>query len=162
MRILLMLLLFFVSACGFKPMYATGGGAHFAENPINLQIDDIKTGIGQQLRIEIEDRFDKINSANGKPYRLIANVQKNLQPVLTDQDRRISRYNVIIKSNYNLIDLENGKVVAKGTLSARSAYNVVQSEYATYAADDNATKEATTQLAENYLSTLTNYFIKAK
>lgn len=139
--------LILLTACGFQPVYKKT-----AENESNrlflsnIQLTPIGGKLGQQLRMELEDRLP---APVAEPTLLVSlNLKKDKQPVGITLERRITRYNVLMKANLRIKDAATGKDLHSEPLESITSYNVIQdSDYATYIAERDATKRAVSDLA---------------
>ena len=95
---------------------------------------------------------------HGNRYTLVSDLRKDLQPVITNRDGRVARFNILVTSHYTLKDTRTGKDIDRGLVQRRVGYDVVDSDYATFAAQSNATKLAVDQLAQEYELRLINLF----
>jgi LPS-assembly lipoprotein len=64
----------------------------------------------------------------------------------------------MLNADYRLVDLSSNEVVLKGNTEATSAYNVVESEYATLVARRDAEKRAAKMLSDDLSLRLALYF----
>jgi LPS-assembly lipoprotein len=169
MKFIALPLMIILGACSFTPLYKDEGtradsGSAAASDEISrylksVEVAPIPTRLGQLLKNRLDDRI-KTDAVSAPLYRLEIGLTKERQPIIIQQDRQILRYNVGINSKYNLVEIATGKVVDGGTIKLRSGYNVVDSDYATFAAEESAAKNAIEQLAIQYEAKLANYFVK--
>jgi LPS-assembly lipoprotein len=74
-------------------------------------------------------------------------LNESQQGIALQNDATITRYNNTLDAHYTLSDAQ-GNVLTTGSQSELSAYNVVNSPYATLAAEQDASKRAAQDVAE--------------
>lgn len=160
MRILFSLLvLSLVTACGFRPLYGTNGATSDPDTSAFLASIDVRASddrTGQMLQYAIEDLLH-YDPAYAK-YRLRLTVEEKLQPIGIEQDRRISRYNLIHIIKLALIRSDTGKREFKDTVKITTSYNIVQSDFASHMAERDARERAIQEAAEAIRMRLIGYF----
>lgn len=158
---LLIICLFFISACGFSPLYGKNSAANNTTIKSNLSaisIAIIPNREGQFLRNALIDNF----YIDGYP----SNPQYNLSfsPIL----ERISDFDITINSeatrrqlrlttNMVFSDAGTNNVLLKRSLSAITSYNVLESEYSTVVTEQSAREAALNDLARQIEQQLSLY-----
>jgi LPS-assembly lipoprotein len=74
-------------------------------------------------------------------------LNESSQGIALQNDATITRYNQILEARYTLTDA-GGNVLTSGIQTALSAYNVVDSPYATLMASQDSSKRAAMDMAE--------------
>ncbi len=136
-----------ISACGFRPIYATPDGAIA---PINKQIaigpitapEEVHLYISDALRDRIVMRAD-----TAPKYELTVIASEAAQRLAVQIDATVTRYNYRLTGLYLLRDLETQKV-HEGKAQAITSYNIVSSQYSTLFAERTAREKAARLLAE--------------
>lgn len=149
-----------LAGCGFAPVY----GERPANAPTQIALDNVEVAPIAEKLLGLEMRnglIDRINP-NGEPasplYRLEVNLNAQRGGVLVQPDASITRYDYILTARYKLIGLEKNETLASGTTSARASYNVVESEYATLIAQQDAGKRAARTLSDDVAMRIALYF----
>jgi LPS-assembly lipoprotein len=132
-----------LGACGFHPMY----GNSLAPQLSSVYVEPIAERDGYELRNTLIDALHSDGDAAGKTYRLKVTLNENSQGIALQNDASITRYNNRLEARYTLSDM-GGNVLASGTQTELSAYNVVTSPYATLVAEQDASKRAAQDVAE--------------
>ncbi len=160
-RIFLASLFLLLSACGFQPMYGDNS-ALATKTPLtgNLAIDNIGGHEGQILKTSLEDLLNPEGTAALHPdYRLTIALRKTLVPAVIKSDGTIQRYDVVMDSDFKLINNANGKVLLKDSLRRTGSYNVaINANFATYEAEQDVTERTIKEMSEDYVLRLTGYF----
>ena len=147
------------AACGFRPLYGTGGANNAALTTIYVQ--PVTDTAAYELRNTLIDLLDSDGNQAGKNYNLSLVFHRTSQPLALQNDAAITRYNDTLTVDYVLTD-NSGKELTHGSQSNLSAYNVVQSPYATLVAQRDSDKRSTQEIAERIRIDLSLYFSKTR
>ena len=132
------------AACGFRPLY---GHSNLAPEMASIYVEPIAERDGFELRTTLVDLLHSDGQSAGKAYRLKIVLNKNSQGIALQNDATITRYNTTLEARYTLSDAR-GNLLTTGNQSELSAYNVVQSPYATLVAAQDSTKHAAQDMAQ--------------
>ena len=158
MRILAVISLFLLTACGFHPVYgvnkhtSVGVEQHMGQ----IQIGGIPDRDGQYLRNALIDRFYR----NGRPAQPLYGLK--VEPVIESTkdlditiDADSTRGQLKLNSQMVLVDLQSGKTLLERDLQSITSYNILASEFTNRVSEQNARENALDDLArqiENYLA----------
>ncbi len=147
------------AACGFRPLYGNGG----ANNRVltAIFVEPVADNAGYELRNTLIDLLNSDGTETGKAYRLTLTYKRTSQGIALQNDAAVTRYNDTLKVDYVLRDL-NGAELTHGTESNLSAYNVVQSPYATLVAQRDSDKRSAQEIAERIRIALGLYFSRTQ
>lgn len=151
------LLLPLLSACGFQPLYGNATAPQLS----SIFVEDIAERNGFELRTRLIDILDSDGVQTNKRYRLKITLSESSQGIALQNDATITRYNNRMEARFVLTDA-SGKDVYRGTQSELSSYNVVQSPYATLAAEQDSGKRAVQDMAERIRLELAVWFRKQR
>ena len=73
-------------------------------------------------------------------------------------DNTATRQNLKVNASFALTDLSTGEIVFTSKTVSVCSYNVVDSEFATIAAEDNAAERAAREVGEDIFDLLVVYF----
>jgi LPS-assembly lipoprotein len=146
-----------LSACGFQPLY----GSNTAPQMSAIYVEDIPERNGFELRTRLIEILNTDGVQAGKRYRLKITLSDSSQGIALQNDATITRYNTRMQARYVLSDA-GGKELYRGNQSELSSYNVVQSPYATLAAEQDAGKHAVQDMAERIRLELGVWFRRQK
>ena len=132
-----------LAACGFHPMYGRATGPALA----SVYVEPVAERDGFELRTSLIDALQSDGDEHGKSYRLKITLNEAAQGIALQNDATITRYNNNLTAKYTLYDLQ-GNQLTDGTETQMSAYNVVQSPYATQVAALDSSKRAAQDIAE--------------
>jgi LPS-assembly lipoprotein len=133
-----------LAACGFRPMY---GRSSLSPQLASVYVEPIAERDGYELRNRLIDLLQSDGEASGKRYNLKILINEASQGIALQNDATITRYNQTLEARYTLTDAQ-GNVLTSGIQTALSAYNVVDSPYATLAASQDSSKRAALDMAE--------------
>jgi len=146
-----------LGACGFRPMY----GSSLAPALSSVYVEPIAERDGYELRNTLIDALHSDGDKAGKTYSLKVTLNESSQGIALQNDATITRYNNRLEARYTLSDMK-GNVLTTGSQTELSAYNVVQSPYATLTAQQDASKRAAQDVAERIHLDLGAWFRKQK
>lgn len=132
-----------LAGCGFRPMY----GGSLAPQLASIYVEPIPERDGYEMRTTLIDLFNSDGVPAGKHYRLKITLNETSQGIALQNDATITRYNTTMQARYTLSDMR-GNVLTSGMQTELSAYNVVESPYATLTAEQDASKHAAQDVAE--------------
>ena len=137
---------FALAGCGFQPLYGKttaydGVAADFGA----IEIVDIPERVGLSVRNHLIDLMPQEGAAR---YRLIVTLSENREGLALRRDASVTRYNYVLRATFELRDAATDAVVDKGHARAIAAYNVVDSQFATLSAEQDAETRAARELAE--------------
>ena len=136
-----------LSACGFRPIYATTADG---VPPLNKRIAVHNIAAPETVRpLIVEALNDRIFLVDGqKPkYELNVTARESAERLAVQIDATVTRYNYRLRASYSLVDLENGER-RTGNAQAVTSYNIVSSQYSTLFAERTAQEKASRLLAE--------------
>lgn len=163
MKALAILLALTLAACGFQPVYKRSG----APTELSQQLREVEVPLLKGSRTEqlfstrLQDLLNPQSAAAPKKYRLDVAFKSEEQPAIIQQDRRITRYRVMLTAQYTLVDLAaaaNAAPLAKGKVTTRTSYDDLTSEFANYSARVDSEERAAQELAELLRQRLVGYF----
>lgn len=132
-----------LAGCGFHPMYGSATGPALA----SVYVEPIAERDGFELRNALIDALQSDGEERGKAYHLKIVLNEAAQGIALQNDATITRYNNTLTAHYTLYDAQ-GKELTSGIQTEMSAYNVVQSPYATLVASQDSSKRAAQDIAE--------------
>src|SRR3954463_12880519 len=133
-----------LAGCAFRPMYARSS---LSPQLASVYVEPIAERDGYELRNRLIDLLQSDGEPAGKRYHLRILLNESSQGIALQNDATITRYNQSLEARYSLTDAQ-GNVLTSGVQSALSAYNVVQSPYATLVASQDSSKRAALDMAE--------------
>ena len=146
-------------ACGFKPLYGSDpGGGGTSPELAAVEVGNIPDRSGQVLRTHLELMLDPRGTGEASRYGLQVKLRSESSDVAIRRDETATRRDVSMMAAYVLTDLADGRVLTKGQARAVNSYNIVASDVATRAGEQDARDSALRRLAEEIRTRLAIYF----
>lgn len=155
--------LFFVSACGFSPLYKTSAHQTVALPMAQIQIGNIANQNGQFLRNVLLDRLYGPNTPPASPrYRLdVRALTERATSLGIQKNATATRAQLYTSATILLIDthqdLEN-QVVLERNLRTLNSYNILDSQYATRVSKQSVSEMSLRDIADQTVTALSLYF----
>ncbi len=170
-RIIAVLLIFaLVQGCGFSPMYSKKGNNNL-KSLNQKERESVKDSLrkvtiskldfgrpGQILVSDLEDLLNATNSNGEKKYSLNITITKSKAALATEKNREITRYNLVVDAEYRLVDLTTGAEINHGRSRITESYDAVESDFATYAAEEDSLKRIMKEMAHDIYFKISTYF----
>ena len=155
------LVLLSAASCGFSPMYSKANDKALASG---IVIEAPSDRMGRQLQENLEDRLNPDGRIPARPaYKLVVTLGTTVSGMGVDRAGTVSRYNVILASNYKLIDLSDNKVVQGGELKHVSSYNNQANQYfSTIISERDSMERGMTELSELYRQRIGSWLVSER
>ncbi len=141
-------------ACGFTPLYGTGGGnASVADRLDQVQIANIPERTGQLLRQSLQEQFQAAGAPRVQRYTL--NVSYNINTVATgeQQDTSVTRFRFAATANWWLSPAgAPASRLAAGQAVTEDALNIIDEQYFAQELETNTVDQ---QLADEIAAQIT-------
>jgi len=159
---LLLLVLFTggLSACGFKPLYGVdqSGLSDPQAELATVRVGAIPDRLGQLVRNQLVDYLTPRGQGSQKRYDLNIRLSLSSEGTALARDESATRYNLNLTASFELVDLASRKKVFVGQARSIAVYNVIDSEYATLIAQQDAERRAARDVAEELRTRLGVFF----
>ncbi len=138
-----------LAACGFTPVYGTGGNGGRLQNAV--QVDPPSTQDSYILVREIEERLGRSDTPT---YALSMNIDTSEAQLAIDREGDTGRFNRIAKVDYSLRNLSNGQIVTSGKVENFVGYSATGTTVETLAGEQDAQKRLMNIIAEQIVTRL--------
>jgi LPS-assembly lipoprotein len=149
-RSILIILICFLSSCGFKPMYQKTGKGGVYDRLATVEVQPLTGDVGRKLYVALEGKFSLGSEGGKKMYSLGLALKKESSDLAIQKDGHATRRNVKLTITYELRKKEGNSIVDSGSFCTESAYDMISSEFANYTAEqysfNNSVREATEEL----------------
>jgi LPS-assembly lipoprotein len=142
-------------ACGLKPLYAGGANGPVASSLGQVEVTAIQGRAGWLMANALRDRLGE--GGTGPRYRLDVRLDDQITGLGIRRDDAVTRERRTVRARYQLVDLANGSVVLDATAGSDAGIDVVQSEYATIAAENTALERLSLIVADEIVARLALY-----
>jgi len=147
-----------LGACGFQPLYGTTSAGQSVSNELAaVRIAPLQERNGQILHNLLRDRLNPYGQPVEPRYQLSIAVSQVSEETGIRRDETASRAVLTLYAAYSLVDAQ-GAVLTQGQARSSSAYNILDSSYASAVARQDAQERALTELAEDLKLRLASYF----
>lgn len=148
-----------LAACGFQPMYGRQAGRRPGFDAFSeVAVAPIPERTGQVIRNRLLDQINPYGEPGAARYTLGVAFQRNRIGVAFDRDNTITRYNLTLVASYILTDNTSRAIVTRGSTRAVAAFNIVRSDFANIAAEQDAEERAALTVADDIALRLGAYF----
>ncbi|WP_164660784.1 LPS assembly lipoprotein LptE [Tropicibacter sp. Alg240-R139] len=140
-----------LAACGFQPVYGTGGTASALRGKVEVSAPDNVESYW--LVQNLEERLGR--SASSTPdYSLVVGVATVEQGQAITASNEITRYSIIGAADYTLTDSASGQIVASGEVDNFTGYSATGSTVETLASERDARHRLMNILADQITTQL--------
>jgi LPS-assembly lipoprotein len=146
-----------LTACGFTPVYQQGLAR---QTLAEVAVDTPNTREGQWLRKALEDTLAPYGQHATPRYRLTPNFSVVLEPLSIESDGTTRRYRMLGTANVTLTDTSNGKIIFTTLVHRFSSYHISEGDYSTYVAQQDATHQLVSAVAEEIRLRLISFLVK--
>jgi hypothetical protein len=158
MKLISIITLFILTACGFSPIYQMHG-TQVIEDLSNIDIAIIPNEEGVIVRNYLIDQLYKNGYPKNAEYRLITNpVQEQIIEIAIDQDDNASRAQLRQNTSFKLVQISNNQPVLERTVRATTGYNILDSQFTTFVTRSDAREQALRVLADKIIIQLELHF----
>lgn len=163
----LYIFLFFITACGFKPLYKKTDNFDKATQKIRkIEIPPVKNfdGVyGVHLRNSLYNKFNITGTKSTSKYVLDINFSHpNITTYTINNDGTTSSYLIEMTANFTLNNKKDYKTLLSKSVSTSGTYSIFKNQYATEKLKQNTIKLNTENIAEQIYFNIINYFNSQK
>lgn len=156
MRFIVLILVFMLSACGFQPLYETGGSSATMQTHLaNVAVGPIPDRLGQVMRNRLVSR---LNSAGNPDYTLHVVLQQTSENFGVRPDTATTQEQLTLVANMRLVSEGSGELVFDESFRARTSFDLVLSDFATVTQREDAATRLALELAERIHRRLALHF----
>lgn len=151
-----------LTACGLQPLYGGAQGASARAVLGNVDVAPIQGQSGWLVTQALRDRLGAVPQGSGPRYRLDIVLDDQITGLGTRRDDSISRERRTLRARYQLVDAASGVVLIDDTAGSDAGIDVVDSEYATIAAERTALERLSGIVADQIVARLALYARRAE
>lgn len=127
------ILLFTLSSCGFKPMLAKDANQDNVILPI--KIGKVEAKNAKKIEKLLDETLHLEESSSLKSYRLDVEVTTKTDSEAIRKDGVTSRYRLKADLKYSLHEISTGNIINSGNIYRYGSYNVADSDFMNYMSD---------------------------
>lgn len=147
-------LLLALSGCGLHPLYSGGSSGTVAMGLSVVEVAPIAGKAGWLMANALRDR---LHAGPTPHYRLDIKLEDKIIGLGVRRDDSISRERRSLRARYQLVDLSNGAVLLDAAAGSDAGIDVVNSEYATIAAENTALERLSGIVADQIVARIAAY-----
>lgn len=140
-----------LAGCGLHPMYAGGGEGAVGATLAQVEVAPIEGKAGWLVSNALRDRLSATGTAAPR-YRLQIRLDDQIAGLGVRRDDSVSRERRTLRARYQLVDIADNRVLVDATAGSDAGIDVVQSEYATIAAENSALERLSAILADKIVA----------
>ena len=159
-----LLLCLALAGCGFEPLYGRGGdgGGAVTEELSSILVFPIADRTGQQMHNMLRDGLTPLGQPAEPQFGLRVRLTETLVDLGIREDATATRANLTMKADYSLVDWQDKAVLFRGRSNSTNSYDILDSQFATQVAEEDARKRALQQLSDEVKVRLAVYFKTAR
>jgi LPS-assembly lipoprotein len=142
--------------CGLHPLYSGGTSGPVARELAQVSVSPIGGKGGWLVRNDLVDRL-RATGEGAARYRLDVTLDDQIIGFGLRKDNAITRERRTLRARYQLIDLTNRAVVLDATAESDAGIDIVNSEYATVAAEQSALEHLADDIADEIIARVALY-----
>ncbi|GAA0304938.1 LPS assembly lipoprotein LptE [Sphingomonas oligophenolica] len=144
-----------LAGCGLHPLYSGGSSGVVATTLTRIEVAPIAGKTGWLMTNALNDRL----AAGGAAplYRLEVKLDDRIIGLGARRDDSVSRERRTLRARFQLIELAHGSVLLDATAGSDAGIDVVNSEYATIAAENTALERLSGIVADQIVSRVALY-----
>ncbi len=151
--------------CGFRPLYAPlptdapADARAVADDLASVRVATIPDRQGQELRNRLQGLLHMPGTA-GSPGKYVLNIglSEFQQPLAVRQTGLATRTNLYMSAGYNLVDSATGGAVLSGSSVATASYDLLDQDFATLTAINDARTRTLERIAGDIRNKLAVHF----
>lgn len=141
-----------LAGCQLSPIYAGGSKGAVMASLGAITIAPIQDRSGWLVR---QSLIDRIGDAEGNAaYRLEVALDDRIEGFGVRTNDAITRERRTLRARYQLVDARSGEVMVDATAASDAGIDVVNSEYATIAAENSALERLAADVADQIVTRL--------
>lgn len=148
-RVIVLVSCLVVAGCGFRPLYGNHATGTASDSFLRVEVGTIRDRAGQNLRNELVQRFYGGSRRLAAEYRLITKLDESKSSWAVKKSAFATRGNLVMTADYRLVRLQSGEVVYGSSSRVTVSYNILESEFASVLAEENARDRAVKELSED-------------
>jgi LPS-assembly lipoprotein len=140
--------------CGLSPLYAGGSAGPAASALTGVEVGAIGGRAGWLVRNALTDRLGNRDrpGAGRAPYRLLIELDDQITGFGIRGDSAATRERRTLRARYRLVDAATGLTLVDATAGSDAGIDVVNSEYATVAAEQSALERLAPIIADQIVT----------
>jgi len=150
-----------LTACGFEPLYGDRDqGAPTEDLLSQVSVPPLADRLGQLVRIELTNRLTP-RPAPEPVYTVNVELTESKEGLAVRRDASATRANLIITASFGLTVVGGKEKLVSGVIRSSNGYDILKSDFATLAAENDARRRAARDIADEIVSRIAIYLSRA-
>ncbi len=160
---LLCLALLCLSGCEVRPLYGErrDTGRSTVDEIAQVEIKALPNRTGQQFNNLLRDRINPRGLPAQPLYVLEIQLSESISELALRRDETATRANLKLRADYQLRRKEDKKIVLNGSAQSVNSYNILESQFATQIAEQNARERGLRELSDDIRARLAVFLLRA-
>lgn len=141
--------------CGLQPLYSGGTNGAVASALADVEVAPIEGRAGWLVANALRERLG--SPGGGARYRLDVRLDDRIIGLGVRRDDSVTRERRTLRARYQLVEAGSGTTLVDAAAGSDAGIDVVQSEYATIAAEDTAQERLAGIVADQIVARLALY-----
>lgn len=154
---LLLLLGSVLAGCGLRPLYGEGPASVSQETLGSIRINPVRDRLGQLLHNRLRDRLNPRGQPLEPDYVLAVSVRERTKDLSFRKDETATRAQLTLTASFALTDAQSGERLLRGRSFIVNSFNVLDSQYATLAAEEDARSRGVRELADDITAQVASF-----
>ena len=152
------------SGCGFRPLYGESdeGTTVASEELQTVRINPLPDRAGQKFHNLLRNRLNPKGQPQTPRYVLSIRLSETKEALAIREDETATRANLTMNASFSLTDASGGQALLRGLSSSTNSYNIVDSQFATYVAEEDARERALRELSDDIKLRLSAFFVQRR
>jgi len=150
-----------LTACALEPLYGGGSSGVVASSLRQVAVAPIPGRDGWLVYNKLKEQLGDTGEGDAA-YRLEVELDDEIIGLGIRGDRAVTRERRTLRARYRLVTLSTGLVVLDATAGSDAGIDVVNSEYATVAAEETATERLAGEVADQIVARLALYAARTR
>ncbi len=147
-----------LQGCGFRPLYGDPSAGSSSAELALIKVEPIKERTGQMLWNHLRTAFNPKPRTQKPRYLLNIRITEGTASLAVKKSAFATRANLKVTAIFQLLNAATAKSMYSASRSITVSYNILNSEYATLAAEKDARIRAVRELSEDIRTQLGVYF----
>ncbi len=155
--------LLFVTGCEVRPLYGQrrDTGRSTVDEIAQVEIKALPDRTGQQFKNLLRDRLNPRGLPTEPLYVLELKLSETISELALRRDETATRANLKLRADYQLRRKDDRQVVLNGSAQSINSYNILESQFATQIAEQNARERGLRELSDDIRARLAVYLLRA-
>ena len=152
-----------VTGCEVRPLYGErrDTGRSTADEIAQVEIKALPDRTGQQFNNLLRDRLNPRGLPAEPLYVLEIRLSETISELALRRDETATRANLKLRADYQLRRKDDKRVVLNGFAQSVNSYNILESQFATQIAEQNARERGLRELSDDIRARLAVYLLRA-